>query len=72
MGAKYLQQTLNEQLGKHIKEKLPGIRTRIQQKIHDLKATLQDLGWDHLICLRRTIVRLTSLEQQSLAVFSGE
>ena len=44
MGAKYLQQTLNEQLGKHIKEKLPGIRTRIQQKIHDLKATLQDLG----------------------------
>ena len=47
MGAKYLQQTLNEQLGKHIKEKLPGIRTRIQQKIHDLKATLQDLG--HII-----------------------
>ena len=45
MGAKFLQQTLNEQLGKHIKEKLPGIRTRIQQKIHDLKATLQDLGY---------------------------
>ena len=56
MGAKYLQQTLNEQLGKHIKEKLPGIRTRIQQKIHDLKATLQDLGPDHLVFFQRTIV----------------
>ena len=45
MGAKYLQQILNEHLGKHIKEKLPGIRTRIQQKTHDLRHTLQDLGY---------------------------
>ena len=45
MGNKYLQQTLNEQLGKHIKDKLPGIKTSIQKKTHQLKATLEDLGF---------------------------
>merc|ERR1712018_781063 len=45
MGTKYLQQTLNEQLGKHIKEKIPGIHTSLRQKIQDLNQELKDLGY---------------------------
>ena len=43
MGSQYLQKVLNEQLGKHIKEKLPGIRRSLQKKVQELKRTLQDL-----------------------------
>ena len=44
MGSQYLQKVLNEQLGKHIKDKLPGIRRCLQKKVQELKRTLQDLG----------------------------
>ena len=45
MGSTYLAKVLNEQLGKHIKEKLPGIRTTIQKRITLLNATLEDMGY---------------------------
>ena len=33
MGTQYLKEVLHEQLGKHIKEKLPGIRHSLQKKV---------------------------------------
>ena len=44
MGTKYLQKILHEQLGKHIKERLPGIRRALQEKVQQLELTLQDCG----------------------------
>ena len=44
MGTDNLQKILHEQLGKHIKEKLPGIRRSLQKKIQELNRTLQDSG----------------------------
>ena len=45
MGTRFLQENLNEQLGKHIKEKLPGIKTSLQKNIHEIDAKLKDLGY---------------------------
>ena len=44
MGSSYLGKILNEQLEKHIKAKLPGIRRSLQKKIQELDRTLQDSG----------------------------
>ena len=45
MGTRFLQETLNDQLGKHIKEKLPGLRSGLQNKIRELNDRLKDLGY---------------------------
>ncbi len=45
MGTRFLQQTLNEQLGKHIQEKLPGLRTGLQSKIQEINDKLKTMGY---------------------------
>ena len=45
MGTRFLQQTLNEQLGKHIKEKLPGIKTFLRKKISNIDQSLKEMGY---------------------------
>ena len=44
MGTKYLQETLNQALYNHIKEKLPGIRSNLQAKKRFLQDQISDLG----------------------------
>ena len=46
MGTKFLQETLNKQLTSHINEKLPSIRTSLQNKLNDLEKTKYRLGID--------------------------
>ena len=45
MGTQFLQQTLNEQLGRHIKDKLPGIKTFLRKKIETIDTTLREMGY---------------------------
>jgi hypothetical protein len=45
MGTRFLQETLNEQLGKHIKEKLPGIKSFLQKKVYDINGKLKEMGY---------------------------
>ena len=44
LGTKYLQEVLHKELGKHIKAKLPGIRTQLVKKGKEVEATLKELG----------------------------
>ena len=46
MGTRFLQETLNKQLTSHINEKLPSIRTSLQNKLNDLEKTKYHLGID--------------------------
>ncbi len=45
MGTRHLQETLNDHLGKHIKDKLPGLRSNLSSKARELEGTLKDLGY---------------------------
>ena len=47
MGTKFLQETLNDQLGKHIKDKLPNIKSTLEHTIKELKQELGNLGFDN-------------------------
>jgi hypothetical protein len=44
MGTKYLQETLNQALYNHIKEKLPGMRANLQSKKRYLQEQITELG----------------------------
>jgi hypothetical protein len=45
MGTRFLQETLNDQLGRHIKEKLPGIKSCLQKNIFDIDGKLKEMGY---------------------------
>ena len=45
MGSKVLQEILNDILGKHIRDKLPGIKSSLKQSITKMKVELKSLGF---------------------------
>ena len=44
MGTRYLQESLNKQLSKHIQDKLPSIRKSLHEKEIELEQTMKVLG----------------------------
>ena len=46
MGSQFLQQSLHEQLERHIKDRLPAVRTDLETKLKDLNQTLTNLGYE--------------------------
>jgi len=45
MGTRFLQETLNDQLKRHIKDKLPGIKTFLRKKIETIDTNLREMGY---------------------------
>ena len=45
MGTRYLQATLNSLLAKHIKEKMPGIRSTLELSVRQLTDELKEMGY---------------------------
>merc|ERR1712126_186317 len=44
MGTKYLQKMLNEELNRHISEKIPGIKKHLQKHKYEIEKELKKLG----------------------------
>ena len=45
MGSRVLQEILNEQLGRHIKEKLPAINTNMKSTLREIESELREKGY---------------------------
>ena len=60
MGAKYLQQVLNIELGSHIKAKIPEIRSELLKKCKEVEDDLDNLGYEEQTTadLSRTVIKL--------------
>ena len=60
MGAKYLQQVLNIELGSHIKTKIPEIRSKLLKKCKEVEDDLDNLGYEEQTTadLSRNVIKL--------------
>ena len=45
MGSRMLQEILNEQLSRHIKEKLPAINTNMKRSVRQIEYELREKGY---------------------------
>ena len=45
MGSRVLQGILNEELGRHIKDKLPAIHTKLKITLREIENELQEMGF---------------------------